>query len=78
MLFRKKIERSCAYCQYGTCIGQENILCAKKGVRTAGDSCRKTHPAFPVRLVSILPGRVLFGAEEISCFSVDKPPHLWL
>lgn len=41
MLFRKKIERSCAYCVYGACIGEEQILCAKKGLRTSEDQCRK-------------------------------------
>lgn len=41
MLFRKKIERSCAYCVYGANIGDEQILCAKKGLRTMDDKCRK-------------------------------------
>lgn len=41
MLFRKKIERSCAYCVHGAHIGEDQILCVKKGVRTIGDQCRK-------------------------------------
>ena len=41
MLFRKKIERSCAYCIYGAHIGEGQILCSKKGVREADLSCRK-------------------------------------
>jgi len=41
MLFRKKIERSCAYCIYGAKIEDEQILCVKKGLRTAEDQCRK-------------------------------------
>lgn len=41
MLFRKKIERSCAYCQYGTKLEDEQILCSKKGMRTIDDQCRK-------------------------------------
>lgn len=41
MLFRKKIERSCAYCVHGACIGEGQILCAKKGVRTPDNQCRK-------------------------------------
>ncbi len=41
MLFRKKIERSCAYCVHGVKLGEDQILCAKKGVRTTLDSCRK-------------------------------------
>lgn len=41
MLFRKKIERSCAYCVYGANIGEDHILCAKKGLRTVDSQCRK-------------------------------------
>lgn len=41
MLFRKKIERSCAYCVYGANIGEEQILCSKKGLRTPESKCRK-------------------------------------
>jgi transcriptional regulator with XRE-family HTH domain len=32
MLFRKKIERSCSYCLYGTKVDEETILCSKKGI----------------------------------------------
>ena len=41
MLFRKKIERSCSYCLYGACLENEQILCAKKGMRSLEDKCRK-------------------------------------
>lgn len=41
MLFRKKIERSCAYCQYGAKLDEETVLCAKKGMKTTDDKCRK-------------------------------------
>ena len=41
MLFRKKIERSCGYCIHGANIGEEQILCVKKGLRIACNSCRK-------------------------------------
>lgn len=41
MLFRKKIERACAYCVHGANIGEGQILCAKKGLRTELDHCRK-------------------------------------
>lgn len=40
MLFKKKIERSCDYCIYGTKLEGEQVLCAKKGVVTCG-KCRK-------------------------------------
>ena len=41
MLFRKKIERSCAYCNYGTVLEDGQVLCCKKGIRTVEDKCRK-------------------------------------
>ena len=39
MLFRKKIEPSCAYCLYGAHLEDEQILCSQKGSRTMADKC---------------------------------------
>lgn len=41
MLFRKKIDRACAYCIHGAKIDEDIILCAKKGIKMPDDSCRK-------------------------------------
>lgn len=41
MLFRKEIERDCAYCTHGTPIDGDKILCVKKGVVAADKPCRK-------------------------------------
>lgn len=41
MLFRKKIERSCAYCIHGASLKDGTVLCAKKGLKTEDDPCRK-------------------------------------
>lgn len=41
MLFRKKIERSCSYCQYGAHLENRKILCVKKGLCSVEDSCNK-------------------------------------
>ena len=41
MLFRKKIERSCVYCIYGTKLDEDTILCSKKGMKTVEDKYRK-------------------------------------
>lgn len=41
MLFRKKMYRSCTYCNHGTAMGEDQILCAKRGVVSAYYSCRK-------------------------------------
>ena len=39
MLFRKKIEPACAYCAHGAKLGDEQILCAKKGIKNEDDRC---------------------------------------
>jgi len=41
MLFRRKIQRSCSYCQYGALLDGEQILCAKKGMRSIEGKCRR-------------------------------------
>ena len=41
MLFRKKIDRSCAYCVYGAKVGEDQILCVKKGIRSIDSPCRR-------------------------------------
>lgn len=41
MLFRKRIEKSCSYCRYGTKIDEEQVLCIKKGVVPVSGKCRK-------------------------------------
>lgn len=41
MLFRKKIARSCTYCEYGAAMEDDQILCTKRGVVSADHSCRK-------------------------------------
>lgn len=39
MLFVKKIEPRCSYCQRGTPSGEEQILCVKKGVMPVDAHC---------------------------------------
>jgi len=41
MLFRKKIQRSCAYCVHGAHLEDGVILCSKKGIKTESDKCRR-------------------------------------
>lgn len=41
MLFRKQIEKSCAYCTYGVKLEDEQVLCAKKGLRALPSKCGK-------------------------------------
>ena len=41
MLFRKRMEKSCSYCRFGTMLDEELALCTKRGVVSAGRKCRK-------------------------------------
>ena len=41
MLFRKRIEKNCSYCRYGTALEDSLILCTKCGVVKAESKCRK-------------------------------------
>ena len=41
MLFRKKIDRACTNCQYGTKVSDDQILCLKRGVMSIDAKCRK-------------------------------------
>ena len=39
MLFDRNIEPSCAYCQYGTDMGRNEIICVKNGIMADFGSC---------------------------------------
>ena len=39
MLFRKKIQKSCSYCQFATSLDDEQVLCARKGIRPSDGKC---------------------------------------
>ncbi len=41
MLFRKKIDKACTYCQHGVSLVDGQVLCVKKGVKQPEDSCRR-------------------------------------
>ncbi len=41
MLFEKNIEPHCVYCQWGTPLDENRIVCRKKGIVAAGGSCRR-------------------------------------
>lgn len=40
MLFRKDIDKSCAYCIHSTKLDEESVLCIKKGVVSICKKCR--------------------------------------
>lgn len=39
MLFRKKIERSCALCVHSTKLDEDQVLCVKKGICAINGKC---------------------------------------
>ena len=41
MLFRKKINRACAYCVHGTQLEDGQVLCIKKGLCSPDSKCRR-------------------------------------
>ena len=41
MLFRKKIPRSCQYCAFSAKMGDEQMLCPKRGIVSTDFQCRK-------------------------------------
>ena len=41
MLFRKKISRSCSYCEFSTKLDEDRMLCSKKGITAVYSACRK-------------------------------------
>ena len=60
-LFQKKIEPRCAYCARGRALDGDQVVCDRKGVMSAGSSCR----AFrydPLKRVPPRPAKVDFGA----------------
>lgn len=41
MLFRKRIEKSCAYCIHSTKLSEDQALCVKRGIVSICGKCRK-------------------------------------
>ncbi len=69
MLFRKKMERSCQYCRFGTQMNEEMMLCAKKGIVQPCDDCRKFRYD-PFKRVPPKPKALDFSKYEEDDFSL--------
>lgn len=41
MLFSKKIEPRCAYCQRGANLSESEVMCLRKGIVSASSQCRR-------------------------------------
>ena len=62
MLFRKKMEPRCAYCDKGRTLDDEQVICTKKGIVAPEDHC----PSFrydPLRRVP--PRPVKLDADKL-------------
>lgn len=68
MLFKKKIEKSCAYCAYGTKLDDDQILCVKKGVVKSG-KCRKFSYE-PTKRIPLKPKALDFDKYKSEDFSL--------
>ena len=69
MLFRKRIERSCAYCLRGTQLEDGQILCAKKGLRCTDDKCWKFQYD-PCKRIPLKPKALDFSKYDNEDFSL--------
>ncbi|MBE6976063.1 MAG: hypothetical protein E7439_02560 [Ruminococcaceae bacterium] len=69
MLFRKKIEKSCLYCSYGTQLDEDTVLCTKRGLVQIGRKCRKFNYE-PTKRVPPKPKAPDFGKYSEEDFSL--------
>lgn len=70
MLFRKKIERSCAYCANGAQFEDGTVICTKKGVCLESDSCRRFRYD-PCKRIPFKAKTMDFSKFQDSDFSLD-------
>ena len=69
MLFRKKMEKSCTYCRYGTMLEEGLALCIKRGVVSADRKCRK-FSYDPIKRVPPKPKALNFEKYDQEDFSL--------
>ena len=69
MLFRKKMEKSCSYCRFGTMLENDLALCTKRGVVSADRKCRK-FSYDPLKRIPTKPKALDFQKYENEDFSL--------
>lgn len=69
MIFRKKIQKSCAYCAFGVKLDDEQILCSKRGTMPTEGKCRKFEYD-PCKRVPPRPKALDFGKYDDEDFSL--------
>lgn len=69
MLFRKKIDPRCAYCQFASDAEPGTVVCRKKGICQETDQCRK-FKYNPLRRVPPKPATIDFTKYDERDFSL--------
>lgn len=68
MIFRRKIQKSCSYCTYGTKIAEDTVLCMKRGFMPIYKHCRKFEydPCKRVPVKAKAPDFEKYSSEDFS------------
>ncbi len=69
MLFRKKIERACAYCVHSAKMEDGQYLCAKCGIRAEDSKCHRFRYD-PTKRVPVKPKPLDFSKYDKDDFSL--------
>ena len=69
MLFRKRIPRSCQYCEHSAVLDVDKLLCVKKGIVSIDDKCRKFRYA-PCKRIPAKPKAPDFSQYDKDDFSL--------
>jgi hypothetical protein len=69
MLFAKKIEPRCDYCERGTPLGEHKVLCIKKGVMSPDNHCSKFRYD-PLKRIPVRPAVPDFSRLKESDFTL--------
>lgn len=69
MLFRKKMEKSCTYCRFGTMLEEDTVLCIKRGVVSISRKCRKFEYD-PIKRIPSKPKALDFEKYDTEDFSL--------
>ena len=64
MLFDRNIEPSCAYCSYGTNLGDDEIACTKRGIMAVFGNCGAFRYEPTKRVPEVRPKLVVSGFTE--------------
>ena len=64
MLFDRNIEPLCAYCRYGSALGQDEIACIRRGIMESSGSCGAFRYEPTKRVPKVMPRLDSKGVSE--------------